>query len=93
MTAQQIRDIVGSAPKFHADDPTTNGTIDPIGQPDITVLNEGRRAPPVLPCDDQGPFLSWARWIRETADSKSAPRDYVACSLLAAVAGMIGNAR
>jgi hypothetical protein len=71
----------------------SNGTVDPIGQPDITVLNEGRRAPPPLPCDDQGPFLSWARWIRETADSKSAPRDYVACALLSAAAGMIGNTR
>jgi hypothetical protein len=72
---------------------TSFGTNDSIGKPDVTVLNEGRRPPPALPCDDQGPFLSWARWIRETADSKSAPRDYVACSLLAATAGLIGNTR
>src|SRR5215467_14528036 len=92
MTAQQIHEIVNAAPKFSAG-PATSGTNDPIGKPDITVLSEGRRAPPALPCDDQGPFLSWARWIRETADSKSAPRDYVACALLAATAGLIGNAR
>jgi hypothetical protein len=60
---------------------------------DKTILSEGKRPPPELPCDDAGPFLSWAQWIRETADCKSAPRDYVACSLLSAVAGMIGNAR
>jgi len=92
MTAAQIQEIIVAAPRFTAA-AVAFGTNDTFGRPDITVLNEGRRSAPALPCDDQGPFLSWARWIRETADSKSAPRDYVACALLAAVAGLVGNTR
>jgi hypothetical protein len=62
-------------------------------KPDMSILNEGRRDPPELPCDDDGPFLSWASWIREAAESKSTPPDYIATNLLAVAGSMIGTTR
>ena len=68
----------------------TAKTFDPWPEPDLKVLNEGRRHPPKLPVDVFGP---WSEWIAETAAGCSSPPDYVAASLLASAAATIGNAR
>jgi hypothetical protein len=59
-------------------------------EPDLSVLNEGRRRPPELPVEVFGP---WKEWLNATAAGCSAPVDYVAASLLASAAATIGNAR
>jgi hypothetical protein len=82
--------------RAHAKHQEPVGTFGSVGTeepPDLSVLNEGRRDPPDLPCEDDGPFLQWAAWIREVAESRSCPRDYVAASLLTAAGGLIGTAR
>jgi putative DNA primase/helicase len=58
--------------------------------PDMSVLNESRRAAPSLPLEV---FDGWADWIATTGEGCGAPADYVACALLAGAAGLIGNAR
>lgn len=65
-------------------------TFDPWPEPNLSVLNEGRRRPPELPIEVFGP---WGEWITATAAGCSAPVDYVAASLLASAAATIGNAR
>ncbi len=64
---------------------------DEWAEPDLSVLNEGRRPAPVLPLRVFGDI--WGEWIARTAISKNAPPDYVAGSLLSAAASVIGNAR
>lgn len=61
------------------------------GEPDMTVLRLRRRTPPSLPLDLFGPH--WSAWIARTAEAGATAPDYVACNLLAAVSGLIGNAR
>ena len=64
---------------------------DEWGAVDFSVLNESRRAAARLPVAVFG--SQWARWINEVSNSKSAPNDYVATSLLCAASSLIGNAR
>jgi hypothetical protein len=64
---------------------------EPWTEPDLTVLRLGRRTPPALPLDLFGPH--WSAWITRTAEAGATAPDYVACTLLAAVSGLIGNAR
>jgi hypothetical protein len=60
-------------------------------EPDLSVLQPNRRAPPKLPVDIFGDC--WARWIDGAAESAVAPVDYVVAPLLAAASALIGNAR
>ena len=61
-------------------------------QPIARFLNPSRPPPPILPLDDiLQPDL--ARWIRQAADAKGAPVDYVFGSLLAIAGTAIGNTR
>lgn len=58
--------------------------------PDMAVMYGNRTSAPPLPLDI---FGGWSTWISQTAEGKAAPVDYVAVSLLAASASLIGNAR
>ena len=60
------------------------------GAPDMAVMYGNRTSAPSLPLDI---FGDWSTWISQTAEGKAAPVDYVAVSLLAASASLIGNAR
>jgi hypothetical protein len=55
---------------------------------DLSILEEKRGPPPSFPLD----LLpsGWREWVRETASSGGAPVDYVAQSVLAAVAAVCG---
>jgi len=62
------------------------------GEPlDLAVLDGYRRPAPRFPVDLMG--SKWSGWARDAAEGAGAPVDYVACSLLAAAAGAVGNAR
>ena len=53
-------------------------TFDPWLKPDLSVI-DNRRKPPVFPVEILG---EWQPWIEATAQSRSAPVDYVVVSLL-----------
>src|SRR5262245_1324584 len=55
---------------------------------DMTLLEEQRAAVPAFPLDVLPDF--WRDWVSDTAKATAAPVDYVAQSLLAAVAGLCG---
>lgn len=58
-------------------------------EPDMTVI-DNRRKPPKFPLEILG---EWKPWIEATAQSKSAPVDYVVSSLLSLLSSVIGNSR
>lgn len=61
-------------------------------EPEARFLRPEIPKPPALPLDD---VLGqrWARWIRQAAEAKAAPPDYVAAALLAVSGALIGNTR
>src|SRR4051812_20400998 len=59
------------------------------GEIDAAFLEGTRPAVPAFPLDLLSPL--WRDWVRDTAHSTDAPVDYVALSLLAAVAGLGGG--
>ena len=59
------------------------------GEPDRTII-ESRRKPPEIPLQILG---GWQTWIKATAQSRSAPVDYVAVSLLSLLSSVIENSR
>ena len=61
------------------------------GEPDMSVVDNGRRPPPALPLALFGE--GWAAWIASTAEAAACPVDYVAMPLLATASALIGNAR
>ena len=65
--------------------------IDLWPEPDMGVVKEGRRDPPILPLAVFGPF--WKEWVASAAEGANAPLDYVATALLPVAAMLIGNAR
>lgn len=68
-----------------------DSAADPWQHPDISLLGSGRRAAPRFPT----PLLKdfWAEWVARSAETTSAPADYVAVSLLCNASAMIANAR
>jgi hypothetical protein len=61
-------------------------------EPEIRYLLPERSKPPVIPLEDIcGP--RWARWIRQAAQSKAAPPDYVVVALISVAGALIGNTR
>jgi Protein of unknown function (DUF3987) len=60
-------------------------------EPDLSILNDSRRPPPPFLYDPFGDF--WSDFIARNAELKGAPPDYVAASVLAGAACLIGNAR
>lgn len=74
----------------------TNGTIgtvtsDQFRPLDLTYLGTGRTEPPRFPAELLGEV--WGEWCVEHARARSLPADYVAASLLAVAASLIGNSR
>ena len=59
--------------------------------PDLGVLDQNRRPPVPFPVELLGSW--WMPWVEAAATGASAPVDYVAAPLLAAVSALIGNAR
>ena len=59
-------------------------------EPDMSVVDGGRRAAPALPIRV---FGAWVQWIEAHAEGRSAPVDYVALGLLASASTLIGNSR
>jgi len=60
-------------------------------QPDLGVLRNNRREPPVFPievCERE-----WSAWILQAAKAAACPVDYVMAPLIASVSALIGNAR
>src|SRR5579871_2844532 len=62
-----------------------------LPDPDMSILRQGRRTPPVLPLEVFG--NGWGAWLQDAAEGAGAPRDYVAGQLFATAATLIGNAR
>jgi hypothetical protein len=58
--------------------------------PDMSIIRRNQIAAVPFPLDILGPA---ADWVKTTAESKSAPVDYVALGLLVTAAGMIGPKR
>ena len=59
--------------------------------PDLSYLGSGRTAPPTFPLDALGE--TWGPWCAAHAQARNAPVDYVAGTLLAVTAALIGNRR
>jgi hypothetical protein len=59
--------------------------------PDLTLLGTNRRPAPAFPIEVLGPF--WSEWGTRAAAAASAPVDYTACALLAAIGAAIANVR
>lgn len=59
-------------------------------EPDMSLLNP-QSDRPFFPYETLGP--SWGQWIRETAESVSAPVDYVAGTAISVAGALIGNSR
>lgn len=60
------------------------------GDPDLGVLDGFRRPAPPFPHELLG--TRWSSWVANAAEGSGSPVDYVACGLLAVVAGTVGNA-
>jgi hypothetical protein len=60
-------------------------------EPDMTVLQEARSSPPVLPLGLFGP--AWREWILRAAEAAACPADYVVAPLLATASALVGHAR
>lgn len=60
--------------------------------PDTRYLQPQLPEPPLLPLDDVF-SPRWARWVRNAAEAKAAPADYVLGAALAACGSLIGNTR
>lgn len=58
--------------------------------PDKSLLENERRPAPPFPSEV---FGAWADWIRQSAEVKNAPPDYVALALLSVAGSLLGNHR
>jgi hypothetical protein len=68
--------------------PVSSTPPDGWGEIDTALLQERRAAVPAFPVDLLPTF--WRDWVLDTSNVTGAPADYVAQSLLAAVAGLCG---
>lgn len=63
-------------------------------EPDMSLIKPERPPAPVLSEDDfDRVYGPWASWIKDAADVKNAPVDYVGGALLAAASAVLGNSR
>jgi len=79
MTIDDVKKLVNEAKEIH------------LAEPDLSILRQGRRKPPVFPLDIFGDKLK--TWLSDAAHSSGAPVGYVIGALLAASSALIGNAR
>ncbi len=61
-------------------------------EPNWRFLNAELPPPPHLPLDEVF-SPAWAKWVRDAADCKAAPPDYVVFTVFTVFASLIGNAR
>ncbi len=61
-------------------------------EPDPRYLRADLPEPPILPLEDVF-SPKWSRWIRASAEAKSAPPDYVVSAVLAVFGSLLGNTR
>ncbi|MCA0857281.1 DUF3987 domain-containing protein [Phaeobacter italicus] len=61
-------------------------------EPDPRYLRDDLHPAPALPLEDVV-ASRWATWIRQAAEAKAAPPDYVFGALLSVVGSLVGNAR
>ena len=91
--AERIRDDADNLPVDRIEDCGNDDRRDhaePWGTPDLSVLSQHTVPAPALPLRI---FGAWANWIEAQADIVSAPVDYVAWSLIAAVGSTVANLR
>jgi hypothetical protein len=63
-------------------------------EPDASIIRPARApAPEMTDAEFQTVFGPWADWIREAAEVKGAPVDFVALALLSSASAIIGNSR
>ncbi len=63
-------------------------------EPDTTIIRPVRPAAPQMSARDfDTVFGPWASWIRDAAEVKSAPVDFVALALLSSASAIVGNSR
>jgi hypothetical protein len=63
-------------------------------QPDISVIRSARPPAPVMAAEEfNAVFGPWAGWLKDAAEVKGAPVDFVALSLLSTASAIIGNTR
>ena len=63
-------------------------------EPDRTIIHPERPDAPEMSDQDFGVvFGPWASWIKQAAEVKSAPTDFVSLSLLTTASAIIGNTR
>ena len=65
-------------------------SVDGWPKPDMKLIGGYRAPAPAFPAHLMGEF--WNKWLKESAESKSAPGDYVAAGLLTSAAALVGNA-
>ena len=90
---QEQRRSYSNSSSFHGDTDKESGGAEQASdaaKPDMSIVRRNRIAAPPFPIDVFGPAQDW---VRTTAESKSAPVDYVALGLLVVTAGMIGPKR
>ncbi|SMC14319.1 hypothetical protein ROA7745_04185 [Roseovarius aestuarii] len=74
---------------MHPFDPTTDWP-----EPDMTIGNPIRPPAPIMSDTEFNQVYGpWAQWLRNAAETKNAPIDYVALSLLTTASAAIGNSR
>ena len=78
VTVERLREMIVAA------EPATSGI------PDMSIVQRTALPAPILDLNMFGPI---ATWIKQAAESKSAPTDYIAWALLGSAAGIIGAAR
>jgi hypothetical protein len=83
MSARDVQAAVDGARVF--------SLADAWPDPDMTTLVAGKRAAPIFPMEVLGE--RWGEWVTVSAESKSAPVDYVAMGLLTTIGALIGTTR
>lgn len=84
-------------PNIAGSTPSSVHLIHPSDQwpePDMTIIRPDRpEAPEMSDKDLDAVFGPWAQWIRDAAEVKNAPVDFVALALLTSASAIIGNTR
>jgi hypothetical protein len=103
LTSTDVRRLIDKAPLVEATAaPTRVAAVLPEDRgdasngpawdnPDLSLLAVNQRPAPTFDVDVFGPV--WTEWAIEQATAASAPIDYVACALLAAVGASVANVR
>ncbi len=86
----KIKSFIDDAEDYEENNSIKEKKEKEIPEPDMSIVDDNKSPAPKLPIYT---FGDWADWITIAAKSKSAPRDYVALSLLSATSSLISNVR